>query len=139
MNRSNSNSISARLSSQQQVAPRVIPVYAPGRVEARERVRARAAAKQKIIIIPRWLFFIAMVALTFGFCLTLNVKTKQEITAEQQQQRVLSGEIEQIRNDNTDLAEEIRRLQNDPATIERTARQRLNMVKSNEKVLVPAR
>jgi cell division protein FtsB len=58
---------------------------------------------------------------------------------ELQQQQQLHTEIEQIQNVNTALADEVRRLQSDPATIERAARERLSMSRPNEKILVPVR
>lgn len=136
MNKSNSYSVRAQLGSQT-VAPRAIPVYAPSRVEARERVRKQAALRQGKFI-PRWLVFVVMVMLTFMVCVTLNVKSFSQLNEAQNKQNQFRAEIEQLKNSNSALAEELTRLHSDPATIERAARERLSMVRANEKVLVSA-
>ena len=121
----------------QQIVPRAIPVYAPGRVEAREQVHNRALNSQNNIF-SRWMIFTVMLTVTFAFCAVLNMRSLSEMHLEQQKQNVLNIEVKQIQEANTALAEEIKNLRNDPATIERAARQRLNMVRANERILVPA-
>ncbi|HYP50314.1 MAG TPA: septum formation initiator family protein [Pyrinomonadaceae bacterium] len=117
---------------------RKTPVYLPGRAEARERIAKRAAARQNKFI-PNWIIFVFVVAITFALCVILNVKTRSEMQKELLDQQQLHTEIEQLQNFNSALADEVRRLQSDPATIERAARERLGMVGKNEQVLVLAR
>jgi cell division protein FtsB len=107
-------------------------------VEARERVRNRAIRQQKMHL-SKWLFFIALVVLTFMFCATLNLRMQAEAHEELEQQSALRVEIEQLQNANSTISNELNQLQNDSATIERAARQRLNMVRMNERIIVPAR
>lgn len=116
---------------------RKTPVYLPGRAEARERIAKRAAARRNKII-PNWIIFVFIVAITFALCVILNVKIRSEMQTELQQQQQLHTEIEQLQNFNSALADEVRRLQSDPATIERAARERLNMGRPDEKVLILA-
>lgn len=118
--------------------PRKTPVFLPGRAEVREQIAKRAALRQKNFL-PAWIIFAAIVAFTFAFCAIVNVKTRSEMHEELQQQQLLHAEIEQLQNDNSALADEVRRLHSDPATIERAARERLGMVGKDEKVLVLAR
>ena len=134
MNNFNSYSLNEKIVSQQ-VVRRAVPVYVPNRVEARQRVHERALQKQTSVI-PRWLLFLLVILLTFVFCITLNVKSRLKIDIEERQQNLLRAQIEQLQNGNADLAEEIKSLQNNPASIERAARQRLNMVRANERVIV---
>ena len=117
---------------------RKTPVFMPGRAEARERIAKRAAARRNKII-PNWIIFVLVVAITFALCVILNFKTRSEMQNELQQQQQLHTEIEQLQSFNSALADEVRRLQSDPATIERAARERLGMVGAGEKVLVLAR
>ena len=117
---------------------RKTPVYLPGRAEVREQIARRAAARKKSFV-PVWIIFTFIVAFTFAFCAILNVKTRSEMHEELQQQQLLHAEIEQLQNNNSALADKVRRLQSDTATIERAARQRLNMVRANEKIVVPVR
>lgn len=137
MSKINSYSLSGRIGSQT-VAPRAVPVYAPSRVEARERIRVRAERRQTTLI-PRWFVFLMLVALTFSFCVALNVKTNVKMNGEIEQQTVLQSEIEKLQNGNQALAEEVSSLQKDRATIERYARQRLGMILPSERILVPGR
>ena len=122
----------------QQIAPRTVPVYAPNRIEARERVAARAARSRQTAF-PRWMMFAVIAVLTFAFCVALNFKSQAKMNVEQSQQSDLQSELEGLKNGNAALSEEINRLHNDPATIERTARQQLSMVRADEKILIPAR
>ena len=110
----------------------------PGRAEAREQIAKRAAARRNKFI-PNWIIFVFVVAITFALCVILNVKTRSEMQKELLDQQQLHTEIEQLQNFNSALADEVRRLQSDPATIERAARERLGMVGKNEQVLVLAR
>ena len=121
----------------QQIVPRTVPVYAPGRIEAREQVRRRAIKIQNGYF-SRWMIFTVLLTMTFAFCTVLNVRSFSEMRLEQQKQSVLNIEVKQMQEANTALAEEIKNLKSDPATIERLARQRLNMVRANERILVPA-
>jgi cell division protein FtsB len=121
----------------QQIVPRTLPVYAPGRVEAREQVHSRAISRQNNNF-SRGMIFMVLVIITFTFCAALNIKSHSEMHLEQQKQGVLNAEVQQMQEANMALAEEINNLRNDPATIERAARQRLNMVRANERILVPA-
>lgn len=116
---------------------RKTPVYLPGRAEARERIAKRAAARRNKFL-PNWIIFVFVVAITFALCVIVNVKIRSEMQIELQQQQQLHTEIEQLQNLNSALADEVRRLQSDPATIEREARNRLNMARPDEKVLVLA-
>jgi len=52
------------------------------------------------------------------------------------QYRELQGSLDQIRRENAALGEEIRRLTEDPATIESLARQELGLIKPGEIVFI---
>jgi cell division protein FtsL len=130
---------SAALSASPATAARKTPVYLPGRAEMRERLARRAARRQQNFL-PTWLIFIFVVAFTFIMCVIVNVQTRSELQMEMLEQQQLHTEIEQLQNDNSALANEIHRLQSDPATIERAARERLNMARPTERIsLVPVR
>lgn len=137
MNNQNSYSLSGRIGAQR-IAPRTIPIYAPSRVEARERIRIRAQRRQTVFV-PRWLVFLVLMMLTFAFCAALNVKTGAKMNVEMQQQTVLQHEIENLQTGNQALADEVSSLASDSAAIQRAARQRLGMILPSERILVPAR
>lgn len=121
----------------QQIAPRTIPVYAPGRIEAREKVRVRGSREQARLT-PTWIVFAALLLLSFAACVALNFKSQLEMREEQQKLNQTVGEVEQLKSANSAIFDELYKLQNDPATIERNARQRLSMMRANEKVLISA-
>ncbi len=122
----------SRLSSQS-VAPRAIPVLPEGREAVRAKIRARAEARRRGGVIPRWFIFTLIAVLTFIFCLTVNLRTHSEMMSEMEKQQMLNAEVLQLQTENTAIAEEVQKLQTDPATIERAARERLGMGRPNEK------
>ncbi|MBC7796932.1 MAG: septum formation initiator family protein [Pyrinomonadaceae bacterium] len=115
-----------------------MPVYAPGRVEIRERIRSRALQSRSKSP-SRLMIFCVLVALTFAFCVTLGIKTRSEMNRELNEQNQYQIEIDKLQKNNSALIDETRLLQSDPTTIERAARQRLNMAKSNERITVSKR
>lgn len=117
---------------------RKYPMFAPGRAEVRERIAKRAERRRKGFL-PHWIIFTFVLAFTFTFCAIVNVKTRTEMQTELQQQQLLHTEIKKLENENIELADEVRRLQSDPVTIERAARERLNMARPDEKIYVSAR
>ena len=60
---------------------------------------------------------------------------------QQKQVQTLQQEIQQLKQDNDDLAKQIKALKSDPAAVERLAREQMHLVKPGEKVytLPPAR
>lgn len=108
------------------------------RIDARNKVKKQAARRQNTFI-PRSIVFLALIMVTFACCLVLNGRSRSKMYTEQYKESMLHREINQIQNDNTAIADEINRLQNDPATIERVIRERLKMIRPNEKILVHAR
>jgi cell division protein FtsB len=59
-----------------------------------------------------------------------------EMLKKRQEYRALEQSLTDIRNDNTRLREEGRRLQEDPATIEDLARRELGLIKPGEKLFI---
>lgn len=101
-----------------------------------QNISQTAAESKRGKLIPRWLIFAVIAFLSFLFCLTINVRTHSKMVNEIDEQAVLNGQLKQIEADNQGLREEVSRLQNDPQTIERAARIRLNMVRPNEKIVI---
>jgi cell division protein FtsB len=59
-----------------------------------------------------------------------------EMLKKRQEYRALEQSLTDVRNDNTRLREEARRLQEDPATIEDLARRELGLIKPGEKLFI---
>jgi len=53
---------------------------------------------------------------------------------QQKQLQILQQEIQQLQQDNDDLAKQIKALKSDPAAIERLAREQMHLVKPGEKI-----
>ena len=120
----------------QRVAARPISSFAPVRDLSRELIGSRAEVRRRGGLIPAWVFFGMIFLATIAFCVTVNVRSHSELSTSAEQYQKISGEIEKLRKTNTSLGLEIRRLREDPRTIESAARTRLNMVRPNE-IVVP--
>jgi len=73
---------------------------------------------------------------TFAVCVTVNMRTRAKMLTATEQYALIQTDVEQLRNVNQSLQVEVEKLRNDPRAIEMAARNRLNMVRSNE-IVVP--
>ena len=73
---------------------------------------------------------------TLGICSTVIVRSRAELKGSTLEYGRLTSEIASMRRSNTSLQVEIRRIANDPGTIESAARERLGMVRPND-IVVP--
>jgi cell division protein FtsB len=64
------------------------------------------------------------------------MRSRSELSTSAEQYQRIGSEIEELRKTNASLGLEIRRLREDPRTIESAARARLNMIRPNE-IVVP--
>ena len=120
----------------QRVAARPLPSFAPVRDLSRELIGSRAEVRRRGGVIPAWVFFGMIFMATLAFCVTVNVRSRSELSTSAEQYQKISSEIEHLRRTNASLGLEIRRLREDPRTIESAARSRLNMIRPNE-IVVP--
>lgn len=127
--------VDSRLNAQR-VAVRPLPSFAPVRDLSRELIGSRAEVRRRGGVIPAWVFFGMIFLATLGFCVTVNMRSRSELSTSAEQYQKISGEIEKLRRTNANLGLEIRRLRDDPRTIESAARSRLNMIHPNE-IVVP--
>ncbi len=93
-------------------------------------------AKRAETTVPQWFVFAIITSVAFMICLAINLRAYTEVSAEMQQNQVLSVQLEQLSGENLAIQEEIHRLKTDPRTVEREAR-KIGMSRPNEKVLVP--
>ena len=94
------------------------------------------ASRKKVNKTPQWFGFTIVVLITFMICLAINFRAFAEMRRQNNEQTVLSTEIQKMKTTNVSLQEEIQNLKNDDDTIAREAR-KIGMSRSNEKVLVP--
>ena len=121
----------------QRVAARALPsVASPARELSREIIGTRTEIRRRGGLIPSWVVFAMIILATFALCVTVTLRTHAEMRAASQQYEKISAEVETLRNNNGALATEVRRLRNDPRSIESAARERLKMVRANE-IIVP--
>jgi len=120
----------------QRVTARPLPSFAPVRDLSREIIGTPAEVRRRGGLIPAWVFFGMIFLATLAFCVTVNVRSRSELSTSAEQYQKISGEIEKLRKTNATLGLEIRRLREDPRTIESAARERLNMIRPNE-IVVP--
>lgn len=120
----------------QRVTARPLPSFAPVRDLSREIIGTPAEVRRRGGLIPAWVFFGMIFLATLAFCVTVNVRSSSELSTSAEQYQKISGDIEKLRKTNATLGLEIRRLREDPRTIESAARERLNMIRPNE-IVVP--
>ena len=83
---------------------------------------------------PRWL---ALVVGCFLLLLGLAaLSSYRDLAAARDRRQALQGEIQQTRAENDELVQRIERLRNDPATLERFAREQYRMMRPDDLVIV---
>jgi cell division protein FtsB len=97
---------------------------------------SRAEVRRRGGIIPSWVVFGMILVATVAVCITVNMRTRAKLGMATDQYVRVSTDVETLRSSNKALRFEVEQLRNDPRTIERAARSRLNMVRSNE-IVVP--
>jgi len=115
---------------------RTIPSFAPVRDLSREIIGTPAEVRRRGGLIPAWVFFGIIFFATLALCFTVNMRSRSELSTSAEQYQRIGSEIEKLRKTNASLGLEIRRLREDPRTIESAARARLNMIRPNE-IVVP--
>ena len=120
----------------QQVVARALPSLAPARSISIEMIGTRTEIRRRGGVIPPWVVFATIILATFALCVSVTVRTRAEMNSASHQYERISADVENLRSKNAVIADEVSRLRNDPRTIETAARNRLNMVRSNE-IIVP--
>ena len=86
--------------------------------------------------IPSWVFLAMILFANLGICSTVIMRSRAELKASSVEYSRMTAEIDSMRRVNSTLQSEVRRLANDPGTIESAARERLGMVRPND-IVVP--
>lgn len=71
---------------------------------------------------PKWLAPLAAGSLSVMICLTINYRAYSELSKETALQKILTEQIDSVRNENLELQEDIYKLKSDRKTIEIEAR-----------------
>lgn len=119
----------------QRVAPRSSGSLASVQQISMEIIGTRTDVRRRGGLIPSWVVFGMILLATFAVCVTVNMRTNAKFHVATHQFSAMQTDVEALRNLNQSLKTEVERLRNDPRTIERAARARLNMVRSNEYVV----
>ncbi len=130
----NSYWIDDRLRSQR-VATRTLPNFVPARDISRNIVGTRTEVRRRGGIIPSWVAFGIIILASSALCLSVMMRTVAEAGSAATTYEKMSSEVQKLREVNTNLEQEVRRLNTDSRAIETAARLRLNMVRTNEIVL----
>jgi cell division protein FtsB len=72
---------------------------------------------------------------TLAVCVTVNLRTRAKVQVAAQQFTAMQTDVEVLRSVNQSLKTDLENLRTDTRTIEQAARDRLNMVRSNEFVV----
>ena len=115
----------------QRIAAQAFPATAAPNLQlAAVRVRNLLAS------IPSWLILVMIILAVLGTASTVISRMQSELQFSTQQYQRTASEIEVLRRGNASLGIEIRRMTDDPSTIESAARSRLGMVRPND-IVVP--
>ncbi len=132
----------ARLNAQRPAA-RALTLPSPALEAVVETVSTRGAVRRRDLALPSWVVFCMIMLATFAVCVTVTMRTHAGMrTAEQEHEQVRS-DVEKARAENEALRQHVELMRQNPHAkeaaahaIEAAARERLNMLKSNE-VVVP--
>jgi len=115
----------------QRIAAQTFPTFVAPNVQLTTvRVRNLLAS------IPSWLILVMIILAVLGTASTVISRMQSELQFSTQQYQRTASEIEVLRRGNASLGMEIRRMTDDPSTIESAARSRLGMVRPND-IVVP--
>ena len=115
----------------QRIAAQTFPTFVAPNVQLTTvRVRNLLAS------IPSWLILVMIILAVLGTASTVIGRMRSELQLSTQQYQRTASEIELLRRGNASLGMEIRRMTDDPSTLESAARSRLGMVRPND-IVVP--
>ncbi|HEX6044748.1 MAG TPA: septum formation initiator family protein [Pyrinomonadaceae bacterium] len=119
----------------QRVLPRSVGSLASMQQISMEIIGTRTEVRRRGGLVPSWVVFGMILLATFAVCVTVNMRTQAKFQVAAQQFSSMQTDVEALRTINRSLKADVERLRNDPRTIESAARERLNMVRSNEYVV----
>lgn len=118
----------------QQPAARALTLPSPSQPSSADVVVSRPSVIPRGLPIPSWVGFCMIMLATFAVCVTMTMRTHARMLSAEQEFGQLSTDVEKIRSQNEALRQEVGRLSGDPRAIETAARDRMNMIRSNEVV-----
>ena len=131
----------ARLATQQPTA-RALTLPSPVVPAAVETAGARVAVRRREFALPSWVVFCMIMLATFAVCVTVTMRTHAGMRTAEQEHEQLRVNVERTRAENEALRRKAELMRQDPRAqaaaaqaIEVEARERLNMLKSNEVVV----
>ena len=101
------------------------------------RVNSKPQSSSRESGVPRYVALALVASIAFMLCLTINYRAFCEMSREVNENQNLSGQIQDLTNENLALQEEIHNLKTDSAVIRREAR-RLGLIDGSEQSPVPA-
>jgi cell division protein FtsB len=132
----------ARLNAQRPAA-RALTLPSPALEAMVETVAPRGAVRRRELALPSWVVFCMIMLATFAVCVTVTMRTHAGMRTAEQEHEQLRVNVESTRAENEALRQKVELMRQDPhaqaaaaQAIEIEARERLNMLKSNE-VVVP--
>lgn len=118
----------------QRVAPRAMPMASVQQI-SRDLIGTKTEVRRRGGLVPSWVVFGMIILAISAVCVTVNMRTHAKGQIAVGQLSAVESDVQELRNINESLRNEVERLKNDPRTIEMAARSRLNMIRSNEYVV----
>src|SRR5260370_30106790 len=116
----------------QRVATRSLPHLGPARDISRNIVGTRPEVRRRGGIIPSWVVFGIIILGTAALCVSVTIRSIAEAGSAATNYEKMSSDVQKLREVNTNLEQEVRRLNTDSRAIETAARLRLDMQRANE-------
>ncbi len=118
----------------QRVAPRANSLASVQQISL-DIIGTRTEVRRRGGIIPSWVVFSMILLATLAVCVTVNLRTRAKVQVAAQQFTAMQTDVEVLRSVNQSLKTDLENLRTNSRTIEQAARDRLNMVRSNEFVV----
>jgi cell division protein FtsL len=86
-------------------------------------------------MLPSWVIFTMITLAMLAICVTVTVRTHAEMKSAEEQYQMINTDLQNLKDTNAALENEISALKSNPRAIEAAARKNLGMVRPNEIVI----
>ena len=126
--------VNSRFTAQRTLARELVPPYLGESLTG--YLGARPVARRRSFAIPAWVVFTMVLVAFFAMGVTVSIRTRLEMVRAAEKYSSMTQQVEQLKQHNAALRQQVIDLESNPRAIEAAARARLNMVRPHE-IVVP--